>query len=148
MEREYPKRPVLAVAGVLLKEDSVLLVKRANEPSKGKWSLPGGVVELGETVGEALKREMREELSIEVTPKSIVDVVEKIVFDDKGEIKYHYIILEFLAEAGLKEPKVGSDVVEFRWIELRKLHRLDLDNDMKQVISRAVSASRPTIKAI
>ncbi len=143
MEREYPKGPVLAVAAVILKEGSVLLVKRANEPSKGEWSLPGGVVELGETAKQALRREIKEELSIEVRPKGIVDVVEKIVRDDRGRIRYHYVILEFMAEAGLMEPKPGSDVLDYKWMKVIHSDALaGIDQDMKKVISKALSASK------
>lgn len=133
----------MAVAAVILKEGSVLLVKRANEPSKGEWSLPGGVVELGETAKQALRREIKEELSIEVRPKGIVDVVEKIVRDDRGRIRYHYVILEFMAEAGLMEPKPGSDVLDYKWMKVIHSDALaGIDQDMKKVISKALSASK------
>ncbi len=145
VHREYPKRPVLAVAAVILRGDLVLLVKRAQEPSKGQWSLPGGVVELGEGVREALIREIREELSMEVSLGGLVDIVERIDRDETGEVRYHYVILEYWAEADDSNPKAGSDASEYRWVRIDELPKEQLSSEVKRVIMKAAARSRNSL---
>ena len=96
MKRRYPERPVVGVGAVILDGHKILLEKRKNEPSKGKWSVPGGLVELGESVGEAVVREVQEETGLEVGEPRLVDVVNYVGLGEKGAVIYHYVILDYL----------------------------------------------------
>jgi ADP-ribose pyrophosphatase YjhB (NUDIX family) len=98
MTRLYPKRPVVGVGVVVCRDDTVLLVRRANAPGKGNWSLPGGAQELGETVFEAARREVLEETSVTVDVLGLVDVVDSIRPDSAGRIQYHYTLIDVVAE--------------------------------------------------
>src|SRR5438552_13789207 len=94
--REYPVRPIVGVGAVVLDGDRVLLVKRAHEPLKGEWSLPGGAVEVGETLEAAVAREVREETCLEVEVGPLVEVVNRIVRDPGGRVEYHFVIVDYL----------------------------------------------------
>src|SRR5712692_8214105 len=98
-DRTYPDRPIVGVGAVVIDGNSVLLVRRANEPLKGEWSLPGGAVELGETLEAAIAREVYEEtgLSVEVGP--IVDVLDRIRFDDDLRPRFHYVLVDFVCRS-------------------------------------------------
>src|SRR3977135_2354347 len=94
--RRHPERPIVAVGAVIVDGDRVLLVKRGQEPLKGEWSLPGGAVEIGETLEEAIRREVREETCLDVEVGPIVDVLDRIRYDPDGRIKFHYVLVDFL----------------------------------------------------
>jgi 8-oxo-dGTP diphosphatase len=135
--RHYPPRPVLCVAGVVMAGDQVLLVKRGRAPAKGIWSIPGGAVEVGESLEEALKRELEEETGLQVEVGPLVEVVERILPDDKGLVEYHYVILDYLCFADLKEPRAGSDAAEARWVPFEELSTAGLTPDTEAVVRRA-----------
>jgi ADP-ribose pyrophosphatase YjhB (NUDIX family) len=126
MEREYPNAPIAAVAATIFSDDSVLLVRRGNEPSRGRWGLPGGVVELGETVGEAVVREVKEETGIDVRPVRLITAVDSIVRNDEGRVRFHYIIFEYLCEATGGTLNASSDVQDARWLPLNKFDAIDI----------------------
>ncbi|HEY0784908.1 MAG TPA: NUDIX hydrolase [Acidobacteriaceae bacterium] len=116
--RAYPDRPIAAVAAVVIDAGGrVLLVRRGQEPHKGAWSLPGGAVELGETLVEALKRELLEETGLMVEPLGVVEVLDRIVPDAQGRIAYHYVLIDWVCRVGSGVMRAGSDAVEARWIE-------------------------------
>ena len=94
MKREYPEAPIVGVGGVIFKDSSVLLVKRGQEPGKGQWSLPGGAVELGETLTHALKREILEEASINIEVGGLIRLLDRIVHDRQKRVQYHYVIVD------------------------------------------------------
>ncbi|RLB86106.1 MAG: NUDIX hydrolase [Deltaproteobacteria bacterium] len=137
MKRKYPSMPIPAVAGVIFSGDRVLVVKRANPPSKGQWSLPGGAVKIGETCEDALRREIDEEVGLGVKIKALVEVVDKIFLDDQGRVKYHYIILEYLAEHVKGRPRACSDAMQVKWVDVAKLSLLGLGQDTIRVIDKA-----------
>ena len=95
--RWYPQIPMVAVHALVLKERQMLLVKRSKEPSKGKWSLPGGRIELGETIYEAAKREVLEECSVEIEIERLLDVGDSIIRDEEGRVQYHFALIYLLA---------------------------------------------------
>ena len=99
MAREYPQAPVAAVGGVVIHDGAVLLVKRAYPPRQGEWSLPGGQLELGESLAEGVRREVREETGLDVEVGAVVDVFDRVHRDEAGRIRYHFVIVDFLCHA-------------------------------------------------
>lgn len=114
--REYPDRPVVGVGGVVIRDRTVLLVQRASEPLAGQWSLPGGAVELGETLEEALVRELREETGVTVRVLELVEAFERIARDDANRTRYHYVLLDYLCEPVEGAARAGSDVQAVAWV--------------------------------
>ncbi|WP_290901656.1 NUDIX hydrolase [Ferroglobus sp.] len=119
--REYPGRPVIGVGAVIIEDEKILLVRRANEPNKNMWSIPGGLVRVGESLHEALKREILEEIGVEIEIGDVACVTEEIFLDKDGRIKYHYVIVDFFAKIKSGEIKAGSDAKEVKWIKLDEL---------------------------
>jgi ADP-ribose pyrophosphatase YjhB (NUDIX family) len=121
IRREYPDAPILAVGAVVVKfageQASVLLVRRGNEPQKGTWSLPGGAVELGETMEQAIRREVLEETGLMVEPLGILEVLDRILLDERGRVQYQYVLVDYvcLAAAG-GVLACESDATEARWV--------------------------------
>lgn len=142
MAREYPALPVVAVGVIVLKDGLVLLVKRAAEPARGKWSVPGGTVELGETLREAAAREVKEETGLDVDVGPLVEVVERVLHDDDGRIRYHYVILDFAARYIAGELAAASDALEARWVPLDELENFDTTEWLDRVIRKAVELAR------
>jgi len=138
--REYPKRPLIGTGAIIIEGDKILLVKRAYDPNKGLWSIPGGLVRLGETLEEALKREVKEETGVEIEVGDVAFVGEEI-FRFNG-IRYHYIIIDFLARIRSGELKAGSDAEEVRWF-----HFDELDNAV-EFVRRIVEKIRSGEKKI
>ena len=136
MKREYPTSPIAGVGAVVFRGSEVLLVRRGNEPSKGKLGIPGGVVELGETAEEALVREVEEETGIRVKPLRLLDVLDSIERDDEGGIRFHYVLLEFLCEPIGGELNASSDASEALWAPLEGLEELDVMPRTRAFIER------------
>src|SRR5450755_441889 len=95
-DRSYPDRPFLGVGALIFDGDSILLVERGHEPLKGWWSLPGGILETGETLANGIRREVREETGLEVEPGAIVEVFERIMPDAEGRAQYHYVLIDYV----------------------------------------------------
>lgn len=140
--REYPERPIVGVGGVVVRAGRVLLVKRAQEPLKGKWSLPGGVVELGETLEEAVTREVREETGLEVGVQALVEAVDRVTRDSGGRIQYHYVLLDYLCNVCNGEAQAGSDVSEVAWVEAEELSAYGVVEHTAAVIRRGLARAR------
>lgn len=138
MRREYPPQPILAVSSVIFWDQAILMVKRGTEPSIGEWNLPGGAVELGETHKEALQREVYEETNLEIVVRDLVGVYDKIIRDSSGDIKYHYLILDYWAEVEKgSDAKASSDVIKVKWVPISQIQEMDMDNSLKEVILKA-----------
>ncbi len=120
-QREYPSTPRLAVGAVVLKDACVLLVRRARAPLAGEWSLPGGVVELGETLRQAIVREIDEETGLTVEPLAVLDTVEKIHRDSTGRVQYHYVLVEFLCAVLQGKLRPASDAADAHWAKIEGL---------------------------
>ncbi|MCL4535926.1 MAG: NUDIX hydrolase [Bacteroidetes bacterium] len=135
--REYPTRPFVAVGGIVLKGDEVLLIQRGKAPSYGRWSIPGGAVELGETLQEALVREVCEECGIEVEVGPVAEVIDRIVRDDDGQVHYHYVILDFAARYLRGELQANSDAAGARWVPLSAIGEYELAPQTVAVIQKA-----------
>lgn len=139
MNREYPDRPVLAVGAVVVRDGKVLLVKRDREPGRGLWSLPGGVVHPGEELKAAVARELCEECGIEVAAEEAAEVVERMVPDAEGRLRYHYVILDFRATWLRGELSPSEEVVEARWVDPGDLHHYQMTRGSADVIRRLLA---------
>jgi 8-oxo-dGTP diphosphatase len=136
MRREYPQAPIVAVGAVILREDKVLLIRRRNPPSQGQWTIPGGVMELGETFQEAARREVREECGLEVEPGPVVEVVQNIVRDEAGAVRYHYVIVDVLAEVTGGTLQADEDAADARWVGEEELEQLELTKSARPLLRR------------
>jgi 8-oxo-dGTP diphosphatase len=121
MRREYPEHPIVGVGAILIDGNSVLLVKRGKEPLKGEWSVPGGAVELGESLEEAVRREVLEETGLEIKTEGIVEVLDRIHCED-GLVKFHYVLVDFLCRVTGGRLTSGSDAADARWLEREELN--------------------------
>ena len=127
--------------GALIFDDEarILLVERGREPLKGWWSLPGGVVETGETLADAIRREVREETNLEIDPVQPVEIFERIMPDADGRAEYHYVLVDYLCRAAAGEPKPGDDVAAVRWASKHELAAIRLTEGTLGVIEKALS---------
>jgi mutator protein MutT len=131
LRRLYPKQPLVGVGAVLVRDGQILLEKRKNEPGKDKWSIPGGLVELGETVEQAVIREVKEETGLDVEEPEQVDVVDSITKDEKSEIKYHFVIIDFFLRLRAGELTALSDAEELRWVRFDQVEHHDLTKSFR-----------------
>ena len=137
MSREYPDYPRVGVGAVILHEDKVLLVRRGKAPSFGKWSLPGGLVELGETTREAIMREIREECGIKIRVVDVAGVIDRVVNDDAGRVRYHYVLVDYLAYPDSLDVEAGDDAAAAQWFEIGRVADLDTTQGLLDMIRRA-----------
>ena len=138
MSREYPAHPRVGVGAVVLRDQEVLLVRRGGQPSAGKWSLPGGLVELGETTEDAILRELVEECGLRVRLAGIAGVVNRVVRDAEGRIRYHYVLIDYLAYPESALITAGTDAAEARWVPLAQVEQLDITEGLNDMIRRAI----------
>jgi len=131
---------MVAVHALVFKEGRMLLTKRSKEPSKGKWSLPGGRIELGETVYEAVKREVFEECSVEIEIERIIDVADSIISDEEGRIRYHFVLIYLLARYKAGDIKAQSDAEDVGWFTPAEIAELDMHPRLRAVLMRALSS--------
>jgi 8-oxo-dGTP diphosphatase len=142
IKRHYPEQPLAGVGAVIFKGEEVLLVRRGQEPARGEWSLPGGLVELGETLSAAVTREIAEETGLTVRLLGIAAVLERIFPDEAGAIAYHYILIDYLCDYLSGEPQAGSDITAAKFVALADLDRFDLPKFTCDVIRRAWEQKR------
>jgi mutator protein MutT len=136
--REFPDRPVVGVGAVIVDGDRVVLVKRAHEPLKGEWSLPGGSVEVGETLAEAVAREVREETGLDVRVGPLLDVFDRIHRGRDTRIEYHFVLLDYRCTVVSGTLTHGSDAAEACWASATDLERFGLSDLARRVIARAL----------
>ena len=138
MRRKYPKQPLAGVGAVIINEGKVILVKRGVEPGKGRWSIPGGLVELGETVREATVREAKEEtgLDVEIVIDRPLDAFDNIDIDEKGGLRYHYILMQFLTRLKSGTLKPSSDVVDAKWVPIEEIEKYDLTKPFRKFYTK------------
>jgi len=137
VEREYPTRPWVGIGVVLLRENEVLLVRRARPPGIGEWSLPGGAQHLGETAEATARRELAEETGLEAGPLGLLAHVDAIHRDEHGRVLYHYTILDFWGHWLAGTPRAGDDVSETRFVPRADLGPYELRGAAREVIERA-----------
>jgi len=138
MRREYPEAPIVGVGAVILHEGRVLLIQRGQPPLKGEWSLPGGALELGETLEEGIRREVLEETGLVVETISIVEAFDRIVRDAEGRVQYHYVLVDFLCRVTGGSLACASDAAAARWATPDELD--DIPDFTRQVIHKALKA--------
>ncbi|MEM0357209.1 MAG: NUDIX hydrolase [Candidatus Bathyarchaeia archaeon] len=136
VKRLYPSQPVVGVGAIIVCDGKILLEKRKGEPGKGKWSVPGGLVELGETVEEAVIREVKEETGLDVAEPELIDVVDNIVRDENGGIKWHFVILDFFVKVRGGELRAADDAEEIRWVPLNEAEKYDLTKTFRSFLQR------------
>ena len=136
--RRYPERPIAAIGAVVVKGSDVLLVMRAQEPGYGEWSIPGGAIWLGETLRQAVIREIKEEVSILVEPVGLVQALDRIVRDERDRIEYHYVLLDYLCSYRSGRLKPASDAAEARWVKACDLGRYELRPETAAVIRKGL----------
>lgn len=140
--RRYPQRPLLGVGALIFRRGSVLLVERGREPLKGYWSLPGGLVEAGERLREALCREVLEETALRVKIVSEFAIFERIMPDSSGRPEYHYVLVDYVCKVVGGELLAGDDVSRAEWVPRRKLGGYRLTEGTLAVIEKAFDHAR------
>ena len=139
MKRLYPDQPVVGVGAVIVEEGQILLEKRKNEPSKNKWSIPGGLVEVGETLEQAVVREVEEETCLECQKDErprLIDVVDNIDLDLNGKVKYHFVIIDFQVRVKDTIFQVASDAEDLRWVPFDQVETYDLTSSFRLFFKR------------
>ncbi len=135
VSREYPPAPVAAVGVVVVRDDGrLLLARRSNPPAQGFWSLPGGGLELGESIHDAARREVLEECGVECVPRDVFHAVDRIFYDGEGRVQYHYVIIEVLAGWLSGEGEPASDASDVGWFTLDELPGLQLTPGVIEVV--------------
>lgn len=136
-EREYPKRPIASVAVCVFKDDRILLIKRGTPPSEGRWSVPGGAIELGESFSNTATRELDEECGVRIEVGEVFDVENFIVFDDDEKIQYHYIITYMTANYISGDIRPGVDELDVRWATKEELSDLDMNPVVRKMMLKS-----------
>ena len=121
---------------MIIHDGRVLLVRRATEPLKGEWSVPGGMLELGEKLHDGIRREVLEETRLQVQPGEVLDVFDSIFRDERGRTQYHYVLIDYLCRCTSVEATAGSDVSEVRWVSEDELPTLQLRDSIEQVVQK------------
>lgn len=142
MKRDYPERPIIGVGAVIVQGDRVLLVRRATEPLKGEWSVPGGMLELGEKLRDGTAREACEETGLRVEVGEVLDVFDSIFPDHDGRTQYHYVLIDFLCRPIVGEAAAGSDVSEVMWVTEAELTGMKLRDSIAQVARKGLAAAK------
>ena len=136
--REYPDRPVVGIGAVIVQDGQVLLVKRRYAPLAGEWSLPGGGVEVGETLEACVLREMREETGLEVEVGPVIEVFDRITHDADGRVQYHYVLVDYLCWPVAGELVPASDVADAAWVTPAQIPAYRITAKAMAVIERAL----------
>jgi 8-oxo-dGTP diphosphatase len=139
--REYPAVPLMGVGAIITDGRRVMLVKRGKEPSFGEWSIPGGLVHVGETLHAAVAREAMEETGLTVVPVGLVELLDRIFHDDRGNVQYHYVLADYRCKVVDGEPMAGSDALDAQWFERDRLTQLGLAPVTLRVILKALDGN-------
>ncbi len=141
-ERRYPKRPLVGVGALIFRRDRILMAQRGKEPLKGWWSLPGGALELGESLEDAVCREVLEETGLEVVPVKLFEVFERIMRDASGAPEYHYVLIDYVCRVDGGKLIAGDDVSAVEWVRRRDLPSLPITEGTLAVIEKAFEQRR------
>lgn len=136
MKRIYPKQPIVGVGAVVICNGKILLEKRKGEPGRGKWTIPGGLVELGESVEQTVIREVEEETNLKVEQPKLIDVVNNITVDENGKVKYHFAIVDYFVKLEGGTLKAGDDAAELKWAKFDEVENHDLTESFRHFFQR------------
>ena len=142
MKRDYPEHPIIGVGAVIIEGDRVLLVRRAKEPLLGEWSIPGGMLELGEKLRDGVRREVEEETGLEVEAGEVLDIFDSIFADTLGRTQYHYVLIDYLCRPISGQARAGSDVSDVRWVSAEALAAMELREVTDQVVRKGLHYAR------
>ena len=140
--REYPERPIVGVGAVIVRDGRVVIVRRRYEPLAGRWSLPGGTLELGETLEAGVSREMQEETGLDVEVGPVIEVFDRILLDDTRRVQYHFVLVDYLCWPVGGKLRAGSDVDDAMFVAPADLGPYDLTVKARAVIDRALELAR------
>jgi 8-oxo-dGTP diphosphatase len=136
LKRLYPDQPIIGVGAVIICNGEILLEKRKGEPGRGKWTIPGGLVELGEGAEQTVMREVREETNLEVEDPKLIDVVNNVTLDEDGRIKYHFVIVDYFVKLKGGKLKAADDAAELRWVRFSEVEKYDLTESFREFFKR------------
>lgn len=139
MAREYPDHPVVGVGAVVVRDRRALIIKRAHEPRKGEWSLPGGLLELGESLHDAVRREIKEETTLDVAVGPIIETFDRVHRDEAGRIRYHFVIVDFVCWPTAGEAMPASDADGVAWVDLDNINEYGVNAHARAVIEKGLS---------
>jgi 8-oxo-dGTP diphosphatase len=135
--REYPSRPLVGVGALIVVDNRIVLVRRGRPPGRGQWSIPGGLVKVGETLMDGAIREAFEETGLDVEPRELVELLERIFRDDNGMVRYHYVLADYLCAVRGGELHPGSDVTEAVWVASDEVDQYNLPGVTKKIVLKA-----------
>ena len=141
LSKEYPARPIVGVGAVIVQDGRAVIVRRGQEPRKGEWSLPGGIVELGELLVDATRREMKEETGLDVEVGAVVEMFDRIHRDAEGRVRYHFVIIDYLCTPIGGALAAGSDAEDACWIGVEDIERYGLNPHVAAVLRRGLEMS-------
>lgn len=136
MNKIYPNQPIIGVGAIIIRNGKLLLEKRKATPGRGKWSVPGGVVELGESSKQTVIREVKEETNLIVEEPILLDVVNYIVLDEKSKVKYHFLIVEYFMKLKGGQLKAADDAAELRWVSFDEVKNYDLIKSFREFFQK------------
>ncbi len=135
-DRRYPRHPLLGVGALVFRGSRILMAQRGKEPLKGLWSLPGGLVETGESLADAIRREMREETGLEVQPVRVLEIFERIMRDSAGAPEYHYVLIDYICRVTGGTLGAADDVCQVEWVDREDLSKLEITEGTLAVIEK------------
>jgi len=141
IKREYPDAPLVGVGAVTIKNGKILMVKRAFPPGEGKWSIPGGLVEVGEKLSEACARETEEETGVKIEVLELINVFDMVDKDEGGRVRYHYILVDFLAKPVGGADRPSEEVTELKWVDYEVAKKMDLTRTARRAIEELFGAT-------
>lgn len=136
MKRLYPNQPIIGIGAVIVCNGKILLEKRKSEPGRGKWTIPGGLVELGESAEQTVKREVREETNLEVEQPKLIDVVNNITLDEDDRIKYHFVIVDYFVKLKGGKLKAADDAAQLKYVKFNEVENYDLTRSFREFFQR------------
>lgn len=141
VRREYPDAPLVGVGAVVIKSGKILLIKRAFPPGEGKWSIPGGLVDVGETLSTAVERETEEETGVKVKTLELINVFDMVDSDPDGRVRYHYVLVDFLVKPVGGKEAASEEVTEMKWVAWDEAKGMDLTKTARKALEELFGGS-------
>ena len=136
LNRLYPEQPLVGIGAIIICNGKILLEKRKGDPGRGKWTVPGGLVELGESAEQTVMREVREETNLEVEQPELIDVINSVTTDENGKIRYHFVIVDYFVKLKGGRLEAADDAAELRWVKFSKVENYDLTKSFREFFQR------------